>query len=97
MRKESDDKVDGNNPLLRLKNIYLRTFPPTETLYTDCNAMEVIELKKRHEITKWAEDDLIRQLLNETTQKMSENNSAADKKAEVALNTKFVEQLLRVA
>ena len=95
MRKESDEVVDGQNPLLRLKNIYLRTFSPNEQHYGDCNMYEVIELKKRQQITKWAEDDLIRQLLKETVQKKKETGE--ENAAENALNTKFVEQLLRVA
>ena len=46
-------------------------------------------MKKRAEITKWAEDDLIRQLLKETVQKKKETGE--ENAAENALNTKFVE------
>jgi len=63
MKKNSEDVVDGSNPLLRLKNIYLREFTPFEKEYSNCNAYEIIELRKRSAIIKWIEDDLIRQLL----------------------------------
>ena len=95
MRKESDEIVDGSNSLLRLKNIYLRHFPSDETEYPDCNAYEIIEIKKRREITLWAEDDLIRQLLRESTKAM--NDPDAKDAQESILNKKFVKKLLKVA
>jgi len=39
--------VDAENPMLRLKNIYLKQFTPFEKHYRDCNIYEVAELKKR--------------------------------------------------
>lgn len=47
LRKQSDLKVDADNPMLRLKNMILREFDEYEEDYEDCNVMEVIELKKR--------------------------------------------------
>ena len=67
MKKTSDETVDAHNPLLRLKNIYLREFTPFEKEFDDCNAYEIIELRKRAAILKWIEDDLIKQLIKETT------------------------------
>lgn len=60
MRKASDEVVDKDNPLLRLKNIYLRTFAKDETEFADCNMLEVISLKKRAEVLEWAKTDMIR-------------------------------------
>lgn len=68
MKQNSDEIIDGPYPLLRLKNIYLRNFTPKETEFSNCNIYEVAELKKRAVILKWIEDDMIRQLIKETTQ-----------------------------
>jgi len=60
LRKQSDLKVDENNPLLRLKNMYIKQFDEDEERYDDCNILEINEHKKRMNITKWInEDDLI--------------------------------------
>ena len=90
MRKASDEVIDAENPLLRLKNIYTRSFEPDETEYADCNAYEVIELKKRASIYKWVEDDLVRQLMVESLKRIAAGLEDADTVA----NTRFVEQLL---
>jgi len=64
LRKQSDKKVDEDEPLLRLKNMVLRQFDEYEEDYEDCNIMEVNELIKRKAILKWInEDDLIMQLI----------------------------------
>lgn len=63
MRKSSDEVIDGASPLLKLKNLYLRTFAPDETEYNDCNLLEIAALKKRAEINKWAAEDMIQQMM----------------------------------
>ena len=60
MKKASDEVIDAQNPLLRLRNIYLKGFTPFEKEFDDCNTYEIIELRKRAAILKWIEDDLIR-------------------------------------
>ena len=48
MRKTSDSIIDEENPLMRLKNIYKRTYKQNlDNDFADCNALEVIEIKKR--------------------------------------------------
>ena len=37
MRRTSDEVIDKDNPLLRLKMMYLRTYKENETEYADCN------------------------------------------------------------
>ena len=92
LKKQSDKEIDGES-CMRLKNIYLKQFSPFEKEYRDCNIYEVAELKKRSEILKWASDDLMTQLIQETTKEQALNEHGEDP-LEAALNVKFVEQLL---
>jgi len=87
MRKSSDEVINKNNPLLRLKNIYLRNFEAGEVDFTDCNAYEVIELKKRAEIFKWVEEDLIRMLVTDSLKRLADGGE----EAHTITNTRFVE------
>ena len=44
LRKQSDACVDSNEPMLRMKNIYLKQFDEDEEEYEDCNILEIAEL-----------------------------------------------------
>ena len=59
MRKASDEVIDSDNPLLRLKMMYLKDWKEEETEFADCNTLEVLALKKRFAINKWAKQDMI--------------------------------------
>ena len=97
-RKKSDAKVDEENPLLRLKNIYLRQFDEFEEEYEDCNILEKEELRKRKAILKWiGEDDLITKLIAEEANKLSKMGEVGVDPVDSALNAKFVKKLLKVA
>ena len=96
-RKKSDAKVNEENPLLRLKNLYLREFADDETEFEDCNAEEKIELLKRKEIEKWLSDDLISRLIADAAKKLNKMGEQGVDSVDDEFNTRFVKQLLEVA
>ena len=98
LRKQSDQIVDEEQPMLRLKNMVLREFDEYEEEYEDCNVLEVLELRKRKNILKWInEDDLIMQLIKSAAQNLQKMGEVGEDPVEARLNTKFVKKLLKVA
>jgi len=90
-RKRSDKVVDEENPMLRLKNIYLREWAEDEVEFDDCNIYERNELMKRREIDKWLSDDLISKLIEEAAKKLNKMGEVGVDPVEAELNTRFVE------
>ena len=98
LRKMSDLKVDGSEPMTRLKNLYLRQFDKNETEYADCNEEEKKILKFRKETAQWLdEDDLITELLKEAAARLAAMGEVGIDPVEAEINQRFVEQLLKVA